>query len=47
MNEDQCLCFNQGATLRPIKDTAYFCSKCPVPLEETTAATIILPVCSI
>ena len=25
MNEDQCLCFNQGATLRLIKDTAYFC----------------------
>ena len=25
MNEDQCLCFNQGATLRLMKDTAYFC----------------------
>ena len=24
MNEDPCLCFYQGATLRLIKDTAYF-----------------------
>ena len=41
INEDQCLCFNQGVTLWLIKDTGYCCrpgtNKCPVPPEETTA----------
>ena len=44
MNEDQCLCFNQSATLRLIKDTAYYCrpgsNKCPVPPEQITAITL-------